>query len=95
MHSAAMLQDMALTMGVQSGFWQYYYKIFHNFKSEPDCNFPGLVANGAKPGMRYLILLLSRTVILKLQSGSLLPANNLNFGCDTTTTTFENYSPVL
>ena len=80
-------------MGVQSGFWQYYYKIFHKFKSEPDCNFPGLVANGAKPGMRYLILLLSRTVILKLQSGSLLPANNLNFGWDTTTTTLENYSP--
>ena len=74
---------------------QYYYKIFPKLKSEPDCNFPWLVAKRAKPGMRYLILLLNLTAILKLQSGSLLPAINLNFGWDTTTTTFENYSPAL
>ena len=42
-----------------------------------------------------MILLLSRTVILKLQSGSLFPAINLNFGWDKTTTTLENYSPYL
>ena len=51
-------------MGAQSWIRQYYYKIFHKLKLSTCCNFPWLVASRAKPGIRYLFLLLSRAVIL-------------------------------
>ena len=40
-------------MGVQSTVQQHYCK--YEVQIEPGCNFPGLVATRAKPGMRYTV----------------------------------------